>query len=231
MSSPSFKPQVQKGKLVRWYNGRAVIATGVGVICTFVGVGIGVSGSGDSATASTDPTSTVTVTAKPQVVTKTVTARPAPQPTSTVTATRTVTAKPKVVTKVVTKTVTAPPKPAKTITVTAKPTDDSGSDGSASAPAGSAVFKVSGSAPAGVDITYGSESDNRQGGSSLPWSHSLHVDDNAQYYAVTAQLQGGGDIKCSLTIDGVTGHGHASGSYNICQVELVQGMFGGWDVA
>jgi hypothetical protein len=89
-------------------------------------------------------------------------------------------------------------------------------------------FNVTGSAPSGLDITYGSDSDNRQGGSSLPWSASLPLQDSALYYVVTAQLQGEGDITCTVTINGkVAKQGHASGGYNICTAEAVKG-FGGW---
>ena len=88
------------------------------------------------------------------------------------------------------------------------------------------VFKVWGTAPAGVDITYGSDSENIQG-SGLPMTKSLKLKDDALYYAVTAQLQGG-DLHCSVTVDGKTKKGHASGGYNICNAQLSGDMFGGW---
>lgn len=90
------------------------------------------------------------------------------------------------------------------------------------------AFKVSGSAPAGVDITYGSDSDNRQGGSDVPWHASLKRQSGAMWYSVTAQLQGSGDITCSVTIGGHTKKGHASGSYNICQAQI-NAPLGGWN--
>ncbi|WP_164836360.1 hypothetical protein [Actinacidiphila soli] len=46
--------------------------------------------------------------------------------------------------------------------------------------------------------------------------------------AITAQLQGGGDIHCSVTIDGQTKSGHASGGYNICSAQLNGDFMGGW---
>ncbi|MGV9991375.1 hypothetical protein [Streptomyces sp. NPDC003374] len=49
------------------------------------------------------------------------------------------------------------------------------------------------------------------------------------YYSVTAQLQGSGDINCSVTIGDKTKKGHASGGYNICQTQLNSGLLGGWD--
>ena len=96
------------------------------------------------------------------------------------------------------------------------------------------VFKVWGTAPAGalgpLDITYGSDSDNRKG----TWENgqftaTLPLNKKAMYYSVNAQLQGSGDIHCSVTVDGHTKSGHASGGYNICDAQLSSGLFGGWD--
>lgn len=88
-------------------------------------------------------------------------------------------------------------------------------------------FKVSGDAPAGVDIMYGSDSDNRQGGSDLPWHATLKRAKGAMWYSVTAQLQGGGDITCSVTIGDHTEKGHASGSFNICSAQI-NAPLSGW---
>ncbi|KAB1979483.1 hypothetical protein F8144_36185 [Streptomyces triticiradicis] len=84
-----------------------------------------------------------------------------------------------------------------------------------------------GSAPSGVDVTYGSDSDNRQG-SGLPMTKTLTLDDDAMYYSISAQLMGGGDINCSVTVNGETKKGHASGGYNICMAQLNGGLLGGW---
>jgi hypothetical protein len=104
------------------------------------------------------------------------------------------------------------------------------------------VFTVTGSAPNGADITYGSDSDNRspQGGlgalgsgTALPWQGSVKYRSGALYYDVTAQLQGGGDITCKVRVrvtqfysDGThisraktVASGHASGGYNICDAQ------------
>ncbi len=98
------------------------------------------------------------------------------------------------------------------------------------------TFYVSGSAVSGVDITYGSDSDNRSPagtlgfngtGAALPWHGAVPFDPNAQYYSVTAQLQGdtAGDITCSIVVTGpgdaplTVAHGHASGGYNICRAQ------------
>ncbi|MFF9409199.1 hypothetical protein ACF1B0_27315 [Streptomyces anandii] len=96
------------------------------------------------------------------------------------------------------------------------------------------VFKVWGTAPAGalgpLDITYGSDSDNRKGKfANGKFEVTLPLNKDAMYYSVTAQLQGSGDINCSVTIGDKTKKGHASGGYNICQTQLNSGLLGGWD--
>ncbi|QNP75902.1 hypothetical protein IAG44_22300 [Streptomyces roseirectus] len=90
-----------------------------------------------------------------------------------------------------------------------------------------------GTAPAGalgpLDITYGSDSDNRQGRfRNGEFTATLPFDGDALYYTVTAQLQGAGDIDCSVTVDGHTEKAHASGGYNICHAQANAGVFGGW---
>ncbi|MEV8564485.1 hypothetical protein AB0436_02625 [Streptomyces sp. NPDC051322] len=98
-------------------------------------------------------------------------------------------------------------------------------------PTNVATFKVWGNAPAGalgpIDITYGSDSENIQG-RGVPMTKTLKVSKDAMYYNVTAQLQGSGDIHCSVTIGGKTKTGHAQGGYNICSAQLSGGLFGGW---
>ncbi|MEU6369844.1 hypothetical protein ABZ876_29945 [Streptomyces sp. NPDC046931] len=92
------------------------------------------------------------------------------------------------------------------------------------------MFKVWGTAPGGVDITYGSDSDTRQGHfKNGTFEATLPVAKNALYFNVMGQLNGGGDINCSITIDGKTKKGHASGGYNICDAQLNAGLLGGWD--
>jgi hypothetical protein len=110
----------------------------------------------------------------------------------------------------------AAPKPEKARKAEAKPREE-------------VTFKIWGSAPAGVDITYSSDSDNRSGKwTGGTWTATLPFDDEALYYALNAQLQGGGDIQCSVTVDGKTKKAHASGDYNICMAQLNGGILG-WD--
>lgn len=96
------------------------------------------------------------------------------------------------------------------------------------------VFKVWGTAPAGalgpLDITYGSDSDNRKGTfKDGKFEATLPLNDDALYYSVMAQLQGSGDINCSVTVEGETKKAHASGDYNICHAQANAGLLGGWD--
>lgn len=97
-----------------------------------------------------------------------------------------------------------------------------------SAGGGTVTFTVTGTAPDGVDITYGSDSSNLNG-DGLPFTKTMKITDDALYYDVTAQLNGGGHIHCSITIGGKTKSGEAKGDYNICSAQLNSGPFGGWD--
>ncbi|WP_328436915.1 hypothetical protein OHA71_06490 [Streptomyces sp. NBC_00444] len=116
----------------------------------------------------------------------------------------------------------------------AKPSDKPKADEPKKAAKPKVVFKVWGTAPAGalgsLDITYGSDSDNRKGTfKDGKFEATLPLDDDAMYYTVMAQLQGSGDINCSVTIDGETKKAHASGDYNICHAQASKGLLGGWD--
>jgi len=102
------------------------------------------------------------------------------------------------------------------------------------------VFVVTGTAPAGVDITYGSDSDSLSppGGSpALPFRGSVNANLNALYYAVSAQLQGSGSIRCYVVLR-VTRYwsdhthdsahrtlasGRAENGYNICSAQFNNG--------
>ncbi|MEV8601270.1 hypothetical protein AB0465_15490 [Streptomyces griseoviridis] len=96
------------------------------------------------------------------------------------------------------------------------------------------TFKVWGSAPAGalgpLDITYGSDSDTREGAfKDGTFEATLPLKDDALYFHVMAQLQGSGDINCSVTFAGHTKKAHASGGYNICDAQVSSGLLGGWN--
>ncbi|MER5833722.1 hypothetical protein ABT116_23390 [Streptomyces sp. NPDC002130] len=180
---------------------KRVLIPAVAVIL-LVGAGIGSAGNGgDGEKTAAAPRPTVTVTEKARAADE---AEPAP----TVTVTKTATAKAK---------------------AKAKPKADTAEDAEAAdtGAEGKAVFKVWGSAPSGVDITYGNDGTNLQG-KGLPMKKTLTVKDDALYYQVTAQLLGGGDIQCSITIDGKTKSGRAQGDYNICSAQLNSDFSGGF---
>ncbi|AZM50738.1 hypothetical protein DMB38_12845 [Streptomyces sp. WAC 06738] len=79
-----------------------------------------------------------------------------------------------------------------------------------------------------MSITYGSDNDSRSGTWSGSFETTLPLDDDALYFHVYAQLQGGGDIYCSVTVEGETDKAHASGDYNICIAQLNSDFLGGW---
>jgi hypothetical protein len=88
-------------------------------------------------------------------------------------------------------------------------------------------FIVSGSAPDGIQITYGPGGTQLSGPSVLDGTATMTVsfDANASYYALNAQLQGDGDITCKIVATGpgdqplTVSHGAASGGYNICSAQ------------
>jgi hypothetical protein len=90
---------------------------------------------------------------------------------------------------------------------------------------GVAVFKVWGNAANGASITYGRDGTNLQG-KGLPMEKELKIEDDALYYQITAQLQGGGAIQCSVTVNGKTKTGRAEGGYNICSAQVNGGLTG-----
>lgn len=90
-----------------------------------------------------------------------------------------------------------------------------------------AAFGCTGSAPNGISITYGDEGSNYSG-KSLPFSASMPLYSGTDYYDISAQLQGGGSVKCHLTViwrdsaglHSVSQRGSAAGSYNIASAEV-----------
>jgi hypothetical protein len=78
--------------------------------------------------------------------------------------------------------------------------------------------------PAGIDITYG-PSGSDLWATSVPFTaHDSSVSETAQYFAITAQLQGGGDVRCTITViaagQTTTGSGTARGGYNEATPEI-----------
>ncbi len=91
------------------------------------------------------------------------------------------------------------------------------------------TFTVTGSdGGRGIDITYGSQNANLQGGSTLPWSTTMAIQAAAQYYDVQAQLNGAGSITCKVEVKGVTKTAHAAGGYDYCRAEVINDLNGRW---
>lgn len=100
----------------------------------------------------------------------------------------------------------------------------------------SVTFACTGTAPDGVDITYG-PSGSSFGATSLPLNKKIPLDRGAQYYNTEAQLSGSGSVTCTTTVvynDGgtattVVNTGSASGGYNIASAQVCATFTGGWE--
>ena len=88
-------------------------------------------------------------------------------------------------------------------------------------------FIVTGSAPNGVDITYGDDTSNQRT-SGLPLDVTRPITKNVLYW-VMAQLQGGGRITCKVIIGKTARAGHAIGGYNTCTAQSPSDLVGGWN--
>lgn len=80
----------------------------------------------------------------------------------------------------------------------------------------------------GISITYGPNGTDLAGPASIDgtWSTTLPLDNSKEYYALNAQLQGAGDVTCTVKGGGATSTGEASGGYNIASPEIVSGFLG-----
>ena len=95
------------------------------------------------------------------------------------------------------------------------------------APPTKVEFIVSGSAPDGIDITYGPSGTNLSGPSVLNGTATMTMtfDPSADFYALNAQLQGDGSVTCKIVATGpgdqplAVSSGAASGGYNICSAQ------------
>jgi hypothetical protein len=125
----------------------------------------------------------------------------------------------------------------------ATPTDDSYTDvpivppptdaPTTATPPDQVVFHCTGSTDGdGIDIMYGPEGSNFSA-SHLPFTKTMTLDDTAEYYSVTAQLQGGGHVTCTTTVtqdgDSTVKSAAASGGYNIAMAEVCSSFDGTWD--
>jgi len=88
-----------------------------------------------------------------------------------------------------------------------------------------------------VDITYGTDSSNLNGGGTVPWQANLPIPADAQFVTVSAQLQGpDGSISCTTTVTWnqngahtATKTGTAADDYNIASAEVCSGLSSGWE--
>lgn len=88
-------------------------------------------------------------------------------------------------------------------------------------------FVVSGTAPDGIDITYGPSGSNFAGPSTLDGTvtESVPFDGQASFYHLNAQLQGAGSVTCKIVVTGpgdnptTVSSGGASGGFNICSAQ------------
>jgi hypothetical protein len=70
----------------------------------------------------------------------------------------------------------------------------------------------------GADVTYGPAGTNLSGSVPMRVTEPLG---SPSYYAINAQLQGGGQVECKIKVDGKTiSASQASGGYNIAQCEI-----------
>ena len=79
-----------------------------------------------------------------------------------------------------------------------------------------------------ADVTYGPAGSDFSG--SVPMKVTKPLG-NPDYYAIDAQLQGGGDVSCKIEVNGkVISQATASGGYNIASCEISQDPFSGnWE--
>jgi hypothetical protein len=79
-----------------------------------------------------------------------------------------------------------------------------------------------------ADVTYGPDGSDNQG--TVPMSVTQPLG-SPQYYAINAQLQGGGSVSCQIKVDGVTiSSASASGGYNIADCEIdTNSETGAWE--
>jgi hypothetical protein len=91
-------------------------------------------------------------------------------------------------------------------------------------PADTVTYMVSGD---DAQVTYGPAGSDAEG--SVPMNVTQALGDPA-YYAINAQLQGGGQVSCEIEVDGqVISQSTATGGYNIAQCEISQDpLTGDW---
>jgi hypothetical protein len=99
------------------------------------------------------------------------------------------------------------------------------------------TYACTGHAPGGVRITYGPNGSQHSAGR-LPFTHTDPLAAGAEYYVTVAQLQGGGSVSCTTTVqtddlDGsaqeVATTGSADGGYNLASAQVCSSFTGAWE--
>lgn len=110
------------------------------------------------------------------------------------------------------------------------PSSSAGTTASPAAPDG-VTYRCTGTAPAGIDISYGPSSGRSQA-SSLPFTAHRRLTPSARYYAITAQLKGSGQVSCTVTVTDagatVSGSGTGRGGYNSARPQICAGLDDHW---
>ena len=80
----------------------------------------------------------------------------------------------------------------------------------------------------GASFTYGPAGSDLNG--SVPMDVSAKLG-HPQYYAISAQLQGGGSVACAIKVDGkIISSANANGGFNIASCEIDQNpLTGQWE--
>ena len=86
-------------------------------------------------------------------------------------------------------------------------------------PAQTVTYIVTGTTGS-AQVIYGPSGTNDTGSVPMTVTQPLGT---PSYYAINAQLQGGGTVSCEIEVSGVViSSGSASGGYNICSAEITQ---------
>jgi hypothetical protein len=94
--------------------------------------------------------------------------------------------------------------------------------------AAEATFSVTGTAPSGVHVAYGIGVLKYQGARRLPLHVIMKIAKNALFADVSAELQGSGNITCTIRIGKASSTAHATGGFSICSAQLNRDVSGGW---
>jgi hypothetical protein len=115
-----------------------------------------------------------------------------------------------------------------TVMLTASSSEASAGKQSSNTRATEVEFIITGTAPIGVKIAYGIGGAKYKGELRLPLHATQKLDKRALYADVNAQLQGAGNITCTIRIGNAVKTAHATGGYSVCTAQLNRDVNGGW---